>query len=141
MSNVKSLNHYTWECNYHITWIPKCRRKVLYGNLRKYLGNVFRELAQQREGEVLEGYLMDDHVHMLLSIPPKYSVFQVIGYMKGKSAIHIARTCMGQKRNYKGQHFCARGYHVSTVGRDEETIRLSRQLSVCQGFSLNAQML
>ncbi len=123
MSVVKSLNHSKWECNYHITWIPKCRRKLLYGNLRNYLGEVFRELARQRESEILEGHLVGDHVHMLVSIPPKYAVSQVIGYMKGKSAIHIARTYMGQKRNYKGQNFWARGYHVSTVGRDEEVIR------------------
>ncbi|GAB6905318.1 transposase [Desulfosarcina cetonica] len=123
MSDVQSLNHSKWECKYHITWIPKCRRKSLYGELRKYLGKVFRELARQKECEILEGHLMEDHVHMLVSIPPKHAVSQVIGYLKGKSAIYIARVYMGQKRNYKGQHFWARGYHVSTVGRDEETIR------------------
>jgi putative transposase len=123
MSDVKSLNHSKWECNYHITWIPKCRRKTLYGELKKYLGNVFRDLARQKECEILEGHLMPDHVHMLVSIPPKYAVSQVIGFLKGKSAIHIARVYMGRKRNYKGQKFWARGYHVSTVGRDEEAIR------------------
>jgi putative transposase len=87
------------------------------------LGNVFRELGRQKECEVLEGHLVKDHVHMLVSIPPKYAVSQVIGYLKGKSAIHIARVYMGQKRNYQGQHFWARGYHVSTVGRYEEAIR------------------
>ena len=123
MSDIQSLNHSKWECKYHITWIPKCRRKSLYGELRKYLGKVFRDMARQKEREILEGHLMEDHVHMLVGIPPKYAVSQVIGYLKGKSAIHIARVYMGRKRNYKGQHFWARGYHVSTVGRDEEAIR------------------
>jgi putative transposase len=123
MSDVQSLNHSKWECKYHMTWIPKCRRKSLYGSLRKYLGEVFRDLARRKECEILEGHLMEDHIHMLVSIPPKYAVSQVIGYLKGKSAIHVARVYMGKKRNYKGQHFWARGYHVSTVGRDEEAIR------------------
>ncbi len=123
MSDFKSLNHSKWECNYHITWIPKCRRKTLYGELKKYLGNVFRDLTRQKEYEILEGHLMPDHVHMLVLIPPKYAVSQVIGFLKGKSAIHVARVYMGRKRNYKGQKFWARGYHVSTVGRDEEAIR------------------
>lgn len=103
--------------------IPKYRRKTLYGQLRKYLGQVFKELTRNRESEVLEGHLMLDHMHMLMSIPPKYSVAQVIGYIKGKSAIHIARNYLGQKRNFTGQHFWARGYHVSTVGRNEEVVR------------------
>jgi putative transposase len=91
MNNDLSLNHSRWECKYHVVWIPKYRRKALYGELRKYLGQVFKELARARECEVLEGHLMSDHVHMLISIPPKYSVSQVIGYIKGKSAIHIAQ--------------------------------------------------
>jgi putative transposase len=123
MNNDSSLSHSRWECKYHVVWIPKYRRKTLYGELRKYLGHVFKELARNRESEVLEGHLMLDHVHMLMSIPPKYSVAQVIGYIKGKSAIHIARNYLGQKRNFTGQHFWARGYHVSTVGRDEEVVR------------------
>ena len=123
MNNDSSLNHSLWECKYHVVWIPKCRRKTLYGQLRKYLGQVFKDLAHSRESEVLEGHMMLDHVHMLISIPPKYSVAQVIGYIKGKSAIHIARNYLGHKRNFSGQHFWARGYHVSTVGRDEKAIR------------------
>ena len=123
MNNDLSLNHSRWECKYHVVWIPKYRRKALYGQLRKYLGQVFKELARARECEVLEGHLMPDHVHMLISIPPKYSVSQVIGYIKGKSAIHIARNYLGQKRNFTGQQFWARGYHVSTVGRDENAVR------------------
>ena len=123
MNSDSSLSHSRWECKYHVVWIPKYRRKTLYGQLRKYLGQVFKELARNRESEILEGHLMLDHVHMLMSIPPKYSVAQVIGYIKGKSAIHIARNYLGQKRNFTGQHFWARGYHVSTVGRDEEVVR------------------
>jgi len=95
----------------------------LYGNLRKYLGEVFKELALHKESEILEGHLMGDHVHMLISIPPKYAVSQVVGYIKGKSAIHIARTYAGRRRNFVGQSFWARGYFVSTVGRDEGIVR------------------
>jgi putative transposase len=123
MNDDLSLNHSRWECKYHVVWIPKYRRKTLYGQLRKYLGQMFKELARNRECEVLEGHLLVDHVHMLISIPPKYSVAQVIGYIKGKSAIHIARNYLGHRRNFTGQQFWARGYHVSTVGRDEDAIR------------------
>ena len=118
-----SLSHTKWECKYHVVFIPKYRRKALYGELRRELGAVFRELARQRESEIEEGHLMSDHVHMMVSIPPKYSVSQVIGYMKGKSAIHVARVYGGKRRNFVGQNFWARGYFVSTVGRDEEVIR------------------
>ena len=123
MDKFKSLSHTVWECKYHIVFIPKCRRKVLYGQLRKHLGEVFRKLASQRECQVEEGHLMPDHVHMLLSIPPKYSVSQVVGFIKGKSAIHLARVYGERKRNFVGQHFWARGFFVSTVGRDETVIR------------------
>jgi putative transposase len=123
MNDVSSLTHSRWECKYHVVWIPKYRRKSLYGQLRQYLGQIFKDLARSRESEVLEGHMMVDHVHMLISIPPKYSVAQVIGYIKGKSAIHIARNYLGHRRNFTGQHFWARGYHVSTVGRDEQVVR------------------
>ena len=123
MDESESVAHTKWECKYHVVWIPKYRRKALYAELRKYLGPVLRELAQQRECRVEEGHLQLDHVHMLLSIPPKYAVAQVLGYIKGKSAIHIARTYLGRRQNFTGQHFWARGYYVSTVGRDEATIR------------------
>jgi putative transposase len=106
-----------------VVWIPKYRRKSLYEQLRKHLGQVFRELARQKESMIEEGHLMPDHVHMLISIPPKYGVAQVVGYIKGKSAIHIARTFLGRKKNFTGQNFWARGYFVSTVGRDEQMIR------------------
>ena len=123
MDDYESLNHTKWECKYHVVFIPKCRRKKLYQQLRQDLGEVFRQLAQRKESQILEGHLVGDHVHMLISIPPKYAVAQVIGYIKGKSAIHIARTAGGRQRNFTGEHFWARGYFVSTVGRDEKAIR------------------
>ena len=123
MDKISSLSHSKWECKYHIVFIPKCRRRVLYGQLRKHLGEVFRGLAQHKESRIEEGHLMADHVHMLISIPPKHAVAQVVGYIKGKSAIHLARVYGERKRNFSGQHFWARGYFVSTVGRDEATIR------------------
>ena len=123
MDDYASLSHSVWDCKYHVVFIPKYRKKTLYGELRRRLGDVLRTLAQQKECQVVEGHLMPDHVHMLISIPPKYSVAQVIGYIKGKSAIHVARTFFDHKRNFVGQHFWARGYFVSTVGRDEATIR------------------
>ena len=123
MQIYESLKHTTWECKYHVVFIPKYRRKALYVSLRREMGVVFRDLAQQRESEVLEGHLMPDHVHMLLSVPPKYSVAQVMGFIKGKSAIHIARAYAGRRRNFVGQHFWARGYWVSTVGKNEAAVR------------------
>jgi putative transposase len=104
-------------------WIPKYRKKVLYGDLRIDLGGVLKELAMQKESNILEGHLMKDHLHMLISIPPKYSVAQVVSFIKGKSTIQIARNFWGRKQNFTGQHFWARGYFVSTVGRDETVIR------------------
>ena len=123
MSNYRTLQHTEWECKYHIVFIPKYRRKVLYGELRKHLGEIIRRLARQKECEIEEGHLMPDHVHIMISIPPKYAVAQVMGYIKGKSAIQIARQFGGIRRNFTGQSFWARGYFVSTVGRDEEVIR------------------
>ena len=123
MSDYQSLNHTKWDCKYHIVFIPKCRRKVLYGKLRRELGPVFRELAKQRESEIVEGHLLRHHVHMMIRIPPKFSVSAVMGYIKGKSAIRMARDFMGRHQSFKGYHFWARGYFVSTVGIDEEIIR------------------
>ena len=123
MENGHSLSHTKWDCKYHIVWIPKYRKKKLYGELRVYLGALLRELAIQRECTIVEGHLQTDHVHILISIPPKYAVAQIVGYLKGKSAIHIARAYLGRKKNFVGQNFWARGYYVSTVGMDEETIR------------------
>ena len=123
MNENESLSHTKWECKYHIVFIPKYRKKALYGVLRQQLGDMLKQLAMQRESRIEEGHLMRDHVHMLVSIPPKYSVSQVVGYMKGKSAIQIARSFMGKPRNFTGESFWARGYFVSTVGRDEKQIR------------------
>ena len=118
-----SLSHSRWECKYHIVFIPKGRKKTLYGKIRKFLGPVFHELARQRGSEILEGHMVHDHVHMLVSIPPKYAVSEVIGYLKGKSAIAVARQFGGRKRNFNGEKLWARGYAVSTVGFEEEKIR------------------
>ena len=123
MDELESLCHAKWDCKYHLVFIPKCRRKVLYGDLRKHLGEVFRTLAEYKECRVEEGHLMPDHVHMMISIPPKYAVSQIVGYIKGKSAMHLARTYSERKRNFAGMNFWARGYYVSTVGRDEAVIR------------------
>lgn len=123
MNDTGSLSHSLWECKYHVIWIPKYRRKAIYDQLRKYLGVTLRELALQKESRILEGHLQVDHVHMLISIPPKYAVSQVVGFIKGKSAIQIARNFMGNRKNFTGQHFWARGYYVSTVGRDETVVR------------------
>ncbi|WP_162059012.1 IS200/IS605 family transposase [Undibacterium sp. KW1] len=123
MKEYQSLSHTRWNCKYHIVFIPKCRKKLIYGALRKHLGEIFRELAKQRECSVVEGHLMIDHVHMCLSVPPKYSVANVVGFMKGKSAISIARHFGGRQRNFTGEVFWARGYFVSTVGLDEEVVR------------------
>ena len=123
MDEFESLSHTKWECKYHVVFIPKCRWKTLYEQLRQHLGEVFRRLALQKESRIEEGHLMSDYVHMMIAIPPKYAVSQVIGYIKGKSAIHLARVYGERKRNFVGQHFWARGYFVSTVGRDEEVIR------------------
>jgi putative transposase len=119
MDEYESLSHTKWECKYHVVFIPKCRRKTLYEQLRPHLGEVFRKLAAQKESRIEEGRLLADHVHMMISIPPKHSVSQVIGFIKGKSAIHLARVYGEKKRNFVGQSFWARGFFVSTVGRDE----------------------
>jgi putative transposase len=104
MDENGSLSHTRWECKYHVVFIPKCRRKTLYEQLRKHLGEVFRKLAEQKESRIEEGHLMPDHVHMMISIPPKYAVSQVVGYIKGKSAIHLARVYGERRRNVVGQH-------------------------------------
>jgi len=123
MDRPESLSHSRWECKYHVVFIPKYRRRGLYAQLRRHLGEVFHQLARQKESTIEEGHWLPDHVHMLLSIPPKYAVSQVIGFIKGKSAIHVARVYGERRRNFTGQHFWARGYFVSTVGRDEVVVR------------------
>ena len=123
MNLAESLKHTKWECKYHVVWIPKYRKKSLYQGLRRYLGELLKDLAAQKECKILEGHLVSDHVHILISIPPKYSVSQAVGFIKGKSAIAIARNYMGRRKNFTGQSFWARGYYVSTVGKDEEAVR------------------
>ena len=123
MRQVSSLKHTRWECKYHIVFIPKYRRKALFGHIMRELGEVFHHLARQKESLIEEGHVMLDHVHMMISIAPKYAVSSVIGFIKGKSAIHIARTYSERRKNFVGQHFWARGYFASTVGRDEQVIR------------------
>jgi putative transposase len=123
MKDYQSLNHTKWDCKYHVVFIPKRRRKQIYGAIRKYLGEIFHELARQKESKIIEGHLCSDHVHMCVSIPPKFAVSSVVGYLKGKSAISIARNFTARKRNFAGESFWARGYYVTTVGLDEESLR------------------
>jgi len=126
MNDYCKLNHTTYECKYHIVFISKYRKKALNKSLRNYLGEIFHELAKQKESKIEEGHLMEDHIHMLISIPPKHTVSTVIGYLKSKSAIYIARNIKGRKKNFTGMKFWARGYFVSTVGRDEKICNSSR---------------
>jgi len=121
--SYESLSHSRYDCKYHLVFVPKYRKKKLYGEIRTFLGPVFHELARQKDCKILEGHMVQDHVHMLISIPPKYSVSQIVGYIKGKSAISIARQFNGRQRNFNGENFWARGYAVSTVGFEEEQIR------------------
>jgi putative transposase len=122
MQEYQSLNHTKWDCKYHVVWIPKYRKKALYGSIKKQLAPVINELARQKECKIIEGRLVGDHVHMVISIPPKYAVAQIIGFMKGKSAIWVARMS-GRRKNFIGQNFWAGGYCVSTIGLDDETVR------------------
>jgi putative transposase len=125
MDNIityESLSHSKWDCKYHIVFVPKCRKKKLYGAIRKFLGPVFRELASQRGSNIIKGNMVQDHVHMLISIPPKYSVAEVVGYIKGKSAIAVARQFGNKKKNFNGEQLWVRGYAVSTVGFEEQMI-------------------
>jgi putative transposase len=119
----QSLSHSKWDCKYHVVFVPKYRRKVMFGEIRKFLGPVFHELARQKECRIIEGHLMPDHVHMCIEIPPKHAVSSVIGFLKGKSAIAIARQFAGKQRNFSGENFWARGYAVSTVGFELEAVK------------------
>ncbi len=123
IEDYHSLAHSKWDCKYHLVFIPKGRKKRLYGQIRPRLGQIFHALAEQKDCKILEGHLMHDHVHMLVEVPPKYAVSSVIGFLKGKSAIAVAREFGGKERNYTGEHFWARGYALSTVGYDEQKIR------------------
>ena len=123
-SSYESLSHSRWDCKYHVVFVPKYRKKEIYGEKREFLRRIFRELATQKGCEIISGNLVQDHVHMLIRIPPKYAVAEVIGYLKGKSAIAMARQFGGRKRNFNGECFWARGYSVSTVGYDQENIKM-----------------
>ena len=120
---MKSLAHSRWDCKYHVVFIPKYRRKAIYGELRKLLGEVFHDLARQKECRIIERHLMADHVHMCIEIPPKHAVASVIGFLKGKSALAIARRVQEKDKNFAGEHFWARGYAVSTVGFELESVK------------------
>ena len=119
----QSLSHSKWDCKYHVVFIPKKRRKVLFQQARRFLGAIFHALARQKECQILEGHVMLDHVHMCIAIPPQYPVSLVIGFLKGKSAIAVARELCGRERNFTGEHLWARGYAVSTVGFELEQVR------------------
>ena len=123
MNGFQSLSHSRWDCKYHVVFVPKGRKKSLYGKIREFLKKAFHELARQKGCQIVEGHMSGDHVHMCISIPPKYAVSEVIGYLKGKSAIAVARQFAGRKRNFNGEHFWSRGYAVSTVGFEENKIR------------------
>ena len=123
MREWQSLAHVKWECKYHVIIVPKYRRKVLYGRVRGEIGQIIRQLCRQKGVELVEGNATSDHIHMVLSVPPKYSIAMLIGYLKGKSAIQIHRRFQGVKRGFTGKHFWSRGYCVSTIGLDEEMIR------------------
>jgi len=122
MLDWQSQSHVKWYCKYHVVFVPKYRRRSLYGPLRRQIGATLRELCRQAEVELVEGHAMADHIHWCLSIPPKFSVANTVGFLKGKSAIRIHREYLGQKRNFTGLHFWAKGYCVSTIGLDEQTI-------------------
>ena len=123
MSNsYQSLSHSKWDCKYHVVFVPKYRKKAIFGAIREHLGAIFHELARQKECRIVEGHLMRDHVHMCIEIPPKHAVSSIIGFLKGKSALAIARQFSGKQRNFNGENFWARGDAVSTVGFEEEAI-------------------
>ena len=122
MHDWESLSHVRWDCKYHVVFVPKYRKKVLYGRLRRQVGEILRNLCRQRGVELIEGHAMADHIHLCLSIPPKFSVSAVIGFLKGRSAVRIHRGVLEQRR-LTGLHFWSPGYCVSTVGLDERTIR------------------
>jgi putative transposase len=122
MNDFESLSHVRWDCKYHVVFIPKYRRKVLFGKLRSSIGRLLRDLCEQKGIELLEGHAMSDHIHLCLKIPPKYSVSYTVGFLKGKSAVRIHRELLNERR-MSGLHFWATGYWVSTVGRDEASVR------------------
>jgi len=123
MPDYESLTHTWWDCKYHVVFMPKKRQKQIYGHLRKYLGEILHKLSRRKGAEILESHMMQDHIYIRISIPPKYSVSYMVGYIKGKSTIAIARRFKGKQSSFNGEHFWARVYFVSTVGLDEEVVR------------------
>jgi putative transposase len=123
MKDWQSQAHVKWECKYHVVIVPKYRKKAIYGKLRQQIGEMFRQLCRQKEIELLEGHAKSDHVHMLVSVPPRYSIAMTVGYLKGKSAIRIHREYAKARGSLLGRSFWSRGYCVSTVGFNEETVR------------------
>jgi len=123
MREWQSQSHVRWYCRYHVVFVPKYRRRAIFGQLRRQIGGILRDLCVQHDVELVEGHAMPDHVHLLLSVPPKFSVANTVGFVKGKSAIQIHRKFLGRQQNFTGFHFWARGYCVSTVGLDEAKIR------------------
>ena len=136
MKDWQSQAHVKWECKYHVVFVPKYRQKVFFGRLRVRIGGILRELCRQKDLELLEGHAMEDHIHMLLSVPPRYSIAMTVGYLKGKSAIRIHRELLGTKGILTGRRFWARGYCVSTVGRNEAQIReyIRKQEIIDRGY-------
>ena len=118
-----TLSHTVWECKYHVVWVPKKRRRVIYGKLRQEIVRILKRLCEYKKIEIVEGKACLDHIHLCLSIPPKYSVAGMIGYLKGKSSMVIFEQFSKLKKNFKGHHFWARGYYVNTVGLDEGKIK------------------
>ena len=123
MKEYYSLSHTRWDCKYHVVFIPKRRKKIVFGALRRHLGEMLHELASHKESNIVEGHLMPDHIHMCISIPPKYAVSNVVGHIKGKSAIQITRRFGARQRNFTGENFWVRGCFASTVGLDEHVVR------------------
>ena len=123
MKDWQSQAHVTWDCKYHVVFVPKYRRKAFYGRLRGRIGGILKELCRQKDLRLIEGHAMPDHIHMLVSVPPRYSIAMTVGYLKGKSAIRIHRELLGTKGILFGRAFWARGYCVSTVGLNEEQVR------------------
>ena len=121
--DTSSLAHTKWECKYHIVFAPKFRRQIIYGKIKMDIGQMLRKLCEYKGVEIIEAEACKDHIHMLVSIPPKYSIAQIMGYLKGKSSLMIFEKYANLKYKYGNRHFWCRGYYVSTVGRNKKAIQ------------------
>ena len=121
--DINSLSHSKWRCHYHVVFAPKYRRQAIYGKIKEDIGKIIRQLCDQKGIEIIEAELCPDHIHMLISIPPKYSVAQIMGYIKGKSSLMIFDRHANMKYKYGNRHFWCRGYYVDTVGRNKKAIQ------------------